>query len=225
MVDTPERLFFDEHQWATVEAATARIIPTDHDPGAREAGVARFIDRYLSSLDYVYANAWGSGFLRLSGRQADAWGARMSRLRARYVEGLRELDRIGESLHGKVFHQLDEDQQDEVLVVISGRSKPRRTALGADDPDDNSAETGGPAVLISQPVTDERLDFFATLILHTRMGFYGDPAYGGNIDRVGWATIGFPGPASLAETHGHFSTAEYLESWDWARGTAPDETS
>ncbi len=37
-------LFFDRDQWVVMEAATARIIPTDHDPGAREAGAVRFID-------------------------------------------------------------------------------------------------------------------------------------------------------------------------------------
>ena len=33
--------FFDPHQRATVEAAMARIIPTDDEPGAREAGADR----------------------------------------------------------------------------------------------------------------------------------------------------------------------------------------
>lgn len=34
--------------WATVEAATARLIPTDDLPGAREANVVGFIDRQLA---------------------------------------------------------------------------------------------------------------------------------------------------------------------------------
>ena len=32
--------FFDPHQRATIEAAMARIIPTDDMPGAREAGAS-----------------------------------------------------------------------------------------------------------------------------------------------------------------------------------------
>jgi gluconate 2-dehydrogenase gamma chain len=40
--------FFDAHQRATIEAAMARIIPTDDQPGAREAGTIEFLDRYLS---------------------------------------------------------------------------------------------------------------------------------------------------------------------------------
>ncbi len=38
----------DPAAWATVEAATARVIPTDDLPGAREANVVGFIDRQLA---------------------------------------------------------------------------------------------------------------------------------------------------------------------------------
>jgi Gluconate 2-dehydrogenase subunit 3 len=46
--------FFDTRQRATIEAAMARIIPTDDRPGAREAGTIEFLDRYLSGLDFIY---------------------------------------------------------------------------------------------------------------------------------------------------------------------------
>ena len=47
--------------------------------------------------------------------------------------------------------------------------------------------------------------------MHTRQGFYADPIYGGNRDRVGWDLIGFPGPASLADVHsGRYSVVEYF---------------
>jgi len=42
--------FFDEHQWATVEALTAQIIPTDMDPGAKEGGVVNYIDIALATV-------------------------------------------------------------------------------------------------------------------------------------------------------------------------------
>ena len=55
------------------------------------------------------------------------------------------------------------------------------------------------------------LGFFPLLVLHTRQGFFADPIYGGNRDRVGWDVIGFPGPASLAEAHaGRYSTLPYF---------------
>ena len=47
--------FFDAHQRATIEAAMARTIPTDHEPGAREARTIDFVERYLSGIDFIYA--------------------------------------------------------------------------------------------------------------------------------------------------------------------------
>ena len=55
------------HQRATIEAAMARIIPTDDTPGAREAGSIDFVDRYLSGIGFIYAKPDGSGFETLEG--------------------------------------------------------------------------------------------------------------------------------------------------------------
>ena len=71
----------------------ARIIPTDDTPGAREAGTIDFLDRYLSGLDFIYAKPDGSGFETLEGKRAEAWQRRIEILRAKYVEGIAELDR------------------------------------------------------------------------------------------------------------------------------------
>lgn len=211
MPEATGRLFFDHHQWITVEAATARIIPTDQDPGAREAGVVVFIDRYLSGTDAVFANAWGSGFLTLQGKQGQAWQRRIDNLRSRYRTGLLELDRVSRAARNADFVDLDEAAQDAVLGAF---------ARGV--PDEVEALTGAESagsyeVAMSQPVSDDDLSFFETLVLHTRCGFYGDPAYGGNRDFVGWDTIGFPGPRSLAETNdGRYSTLEYMTGGDYA---------
>ena len=75
-------MYFDPHQRATVEAAMARIIPTDDTPGAREAGTVEFLDRYLSGLDHIYAKPDGSGFETLQGRRADAWQQRLDIVRS-----------------------------------------------------------------------------------------------------------------------------------------------
>ncbi|MBA3337564.1 MAG: gluconate 2-dehydrogenase subunit 3 family protein [Chloroflexia bacterium] len=42
---TGSRTFFDDHQCETIEAAMARVIPTDDHPGAQEAGTIYFLDR------------------------------------------------------------------------------------------------------------------------------------------------------------------------------------
>ncbi|WP_028062403.1 gluconate 2-dehydrogenase subunit 3 family protein [Solirubrobacter soli] len=40
----------------------------------------------------------------------------------------------------------------------------------------------------------ERPDLFEPLLAHARQGMFGDPSYGGNIGRAGWALLGYPGP-------------------------------
>lgn len=37
----------------------------------------------------------------------------------------------------------------------------------------------------------EKNEFFETVRVHTIMGFFADPSYGGNYDKVGWKLIGF----------------------------------
>lgn len=213
--NTSEKLFFDDHQWATIEDATARIIPTDNDPGAREANVVRFIDRYLFGIDYIYANADGNGFLKIDGKDADVWKERIQAMRNKYIEGIKEIDGISLEKFGAKFIALNENQQDEVLITLSPESKQQ----------DGGLDTGG-APPSNQPVSDEGLDFFHTLVLHTRQGFYSDPAYGGNKDHVGWKVIGFPGPKSLAETRdGTYTTEPYLYmDLEWPYPKKPDGT-
>jgi len=38
-------------EWETIDAIAARILPTDDDPGAREAGCVNFIDKALANED------------------------------------------------------------------------------------------------------------------------------------------------------------------------------
>lgn len=206
--DSDERLFFTDHEWDTIEAATARIIPTDHDPGAREARVVVFLDRYLSGIDYIFAAADGSGFLKLTGKFADAWRARMSDMQRTYREGIRTLDTLAEEHFDRRFVTLTESEQDTVLEALSGSAKPGPVTLGTSE----AVQT------FLQGVFDQGLPFFEALCLHTRQGFYCDPVYGGNRNRVGWDVIGFPGPTTLKDTmDGTYSTTEFFHvgDYDW----------
>ncbi|MGY1809830.1 gluconate 2-dehydrogenase subunit 3 family protein [Blastococcus sp. SYSU D00669] len=215
-----ERLFFTEAEWLILDAATARIIPTDQDPGAREASVVRFIDRYLSGTRYIYASADGSGFLRLAGKEADAWQTRVTALQQRYREGLRTVDRVSGDMFQTPFTELDPDQQDEVLAALSGWPKPERVDIRPMVDGEEARAGSGGAPPSNQPIRDDDLDFFPMLVLHTRQGFYSDPVYGGNRNHVGWEVIGFPGPRSLSLTQtGQFSTVEYMlpdAEWPYA---------
>ena len=176
--------FFDAHQRATVEAAMARMIPTDHEPGAREARTIDFVERYLSGIDFIYAKPDGSGFVTLAGKQAEAWRQRVGMLQKTYVEGIAALDAVAKETFGAPFKALSEHPQDKALQALERREK-------------GGAGDDGPA--LQQTLTETELTFVPLLALHTRQGFYADPIYGGNRDRIGWNVIGFPGPASLME--------------------------
>ncbi len=200
--------FFTPAQRRTIAAAMARIIPTDDTPGAAEAGTVDFLDRYLSGTGFIYARPDGSGFETLGGRSEQAWRSRVGIMRARYIEGIGELDARSLQSHGVAFAGLEAGQQDEVLWAVERQEGMPDSTLSP------AYAIGGPSAsgpALQQTSTEVDLDFFALLVAHTRQGFYADPIYGGNRDHVGWRVIGFPGPASLAEVHaGRYSTLDWF---------------
>jgi gluconate 2-dehydrogenase gamma chain len=215
--------FFDDHQRRTLEAAMARIIPTDDTPGAREAGTVTFLDRYLSGIDGVYARPDGSGFERLDGARADAWRQRIDLIRAKYVEGVAELDRRSQARFAADFADLPEDRQDEILVEIERPAQWTEHNLEVAQVTSGYGAPVEPA--LQQTSAEVDVEFFVLLALHTRQGFYSDPIYGGNKDRVGWRMIGFEGPESLAETHaGRYTTRPFFaeDQIDWGPGSQHD---
>jgi gluconate 2-dehydrogenase gamma chain len=208
----PHRLFFDEHQWATIDAAMARIIPSDDTAGAREAGAIRFLDRYLSGLDYIYARPDGSGFQVLHGKMAASWQQRIKTLRERYVEGIQEMDRRSRDLFGTEFRRLNSEQQDRVLSAME--------KLETEVPTDSEQAAPSTPAAMQQYETETDLDFFQMLVLHTRQGFYADPIYGGNQNHIGWKVIGFKGPSSLAEVYsGTYNTLPFFADAGTEKGS------
>lgn len=171
--------FFDGNEGRAAEAAVARLIPADDaGPGAKEAGVAVFIDLQL-------AGAWGAGdhlyrqtpFLAgtpQQGYQLAFTPAEMFRL------GFAKLDEAAREAHGTAFADLTPEQQ-ETLLAEAEQGKLDFGAL--------------PSAV-----------FFAALLDATMEGFFSDPIYGGNRDKIGWKLVGFPGVhASYAndiERHG-----------------------
>ena len=195
------KTFFNAHHRATVEAAMARIIPSDDTPGAREAGAVDFVDRYLSGIDFIYARPDGSGFETLVGRQADAWRKRVDILRKTYVDGIAALDALALGAFKAEFTALNESQQDVMLRAMEQAGTQSASAGGAPGE--------GPA--LQQTLTETDLEFLPLLVMHTRQGFYADPIYGGNKGHVGWQVIGFPGPKSLMEVFtGSFSALPWF---------------
>ena len=95
--ESDKPLVLSASEWETVEAITGRIIPTDHEPGAIEAGCVNFIDKALANED------------------AD--------LRVEYQEGVRSVDRVSSQRFGRGFAILETSQQDAVLTALeAGRA-------------------------------------------------------------------------------------------------------
>jgi gluconate 2-dehydrogenase gamma chain len=81
--------FFTLEEGQAVAAICERLIPSDQDPGAAEAGVVDFID------------------LQLMGPY--------KRYRAAYRQGLRGVEQLSRQRFGHVFRELSAQNQDEVL--------------------------------------------------------------------------------------------------------------
>ncbi|MGE0406127.1 MAG: gluconate 2-dehydrogenase subunit 3 family protein [Candidatus Korobacteraceae bacterium] len=50
----------------------------------------------------------------------------------------------------------------------------------------------------------EKTQFFAQVRLHTILGFFADPVYGGNQEKVGWKLIGFEDKFAYATPFGYY---------------------
>ena len=132
---------FTDAEFAALTAAIARVLPTDEDPGAIEAGVPEYFDRVFTDPD-------------------------LHHMRDDFVAGLNALDRASKRENQAPFAQATPEQQDALL---------RKWA--------------------TMPGPSGEAHFYETLITFTLEGFLGDPVYGGNQKRVGWALVGFdPGP-------------------------------
>lgn len=90
----------------------------------------------------------------------------MRELQPLYRRGLQALSNLAVGRFGADFSALEESQQRELV---------ERLDAAAADPGDFTGQ------------------FYRIIREHTVQGFFGDPAYGGNRDLVGWKLVGFPG--------------------------------
>lgn len=89
--------FFSKSQFVVISALTERIIPTDDSPGAREAGVAEFIDFMIFH---------------------DKGGVQKG-----FLEILNHVGRISSETHKSTFEKLNPVQQDEVITALMTKQK------------------------------------------------------------------------------------------------------
>ncbi len=170
------RAHFSDDQFRVVEAVCARLIPTDDDPGAAEAGVAHYIDGLLGAFTFDPPRIWAGG--AFSGRFGGSPGfATFHRLTA--LDELAWRTRIEGSLG------IPEREWNGPVVGLQERYAAGLELLGADFADVEAEEQ------------DRRLrtheEFTKLVYEHACEGMYGAPEYGGNRDGVGWSYIGFAG--------------------------------
>lgn len=187
--------FFAPHEAAMVQAAAARIIPTDElGPGATEAGVVYFIDRQLSSAYGFIGKVYNLGpfedGLPTQGDQS------MLSMRERYQVGLRAMNSYARQRFGKDFVELSPQEQDQALFAMqTGAADAGILRREIQNVPVEIAQAGSETI---QAVTSDSKSyglqaFFQILRAHTIAGFFADPIHGGNRGLVGWRLIGFPG--------------------------------
>ena len=159
---------------AFIEAALARLIPADElGPGAKEAGVSFFIDQQLAGAYGTMARNYRQGPWP-EGTPQQGYQSRLTPQEV-YRAATAEANAVCMSRLGKSFDGLAPEQQDEILKEMeSGKFELQSVSSSF---------------------------FFSLLLANTMEGFFADPIYGGNRDKIGWRLVGFPG---VAASYGNF---------------------
>ena len=168
--------FFTPEEFRVIEAICARLIPADEDPGAREAGVADYIDGFLGAFSFDPPRIWAAG--PSSGRHGGE--AAFSRFTP-----LSPLDELAWRTRLEGSNGVPEREFNGPVVGLQARYRDGLVSLGADFADTDGEEQ------------DRRLrataEFTDLVYEHVCQGMYGAPEYGGNRDQAGWRYIGFEG--------------------------------
>jgi gluconate 2-dehydrogenase gamma chain len=159
---------------AFLGAAYDTIIPADHlSPSGSDCGLVVFIDRQL-------AGAWGSG-ARLyrsgpfvPGKPEQGYQLSLTP-RGYFGAGIAAANDWARKTYGKDFDRLAPADREAALKTLeSGKAE-----LG----DVNGRQ------------------FFEAVLQSAMEGFFADPMYGGNRNKVSWRMVGYPGlPATYART-------------------------
>lgn len=159
-------MYFTPQQYQITEEATERIFPKDkHGPGAKELGVAFYIDHQLAgnwgfnSREYMEAPFF-------KGEKVQGYQGRLKR-RDIFDIGLQEIQNHSMAVYKKNFTDLKGEEQDAILKDFEA--------------DKVSLTTISPS------------GFFQMLRSATLEGVYSDPLYGGNKNMEGWKMRNYPG--------------------------------
>jgi gluconate 2-dehydrogenase gamma chain len=169
---------------AFIVAAVDTLIPADElSPSGSDCGVAVFIDRQLGS-------AWGGGAKMYrsgpfhKGKPEQGYQLALAP-RDYFAAGIAAANAWTVKTYGKDFDRLSPTQRVEALKAM----------------EDGKAEF--------QNFSSR--GFFGQLIAITMAGFFSDPIYGGNRNKVSWKMLGFPGlPAVYADKIDAYRDKRYV---------------
>jgi gluconate 2-dehydrogenase gamma chain len=172
-------MFLSPAEVAFLDAAVARLIPADElGPGAKEAGVTYFIDQQLFGAWGAMAKMYRQG-PHAEGTPQQGYQSPLTPQEV-YRAAIAEINAACVKQYGKSFDKLATAQQEEMLHALDEGKFP--------------LEAVPPRF------------FFGMLLDNTAEGFFSDPIYGGNRDKIGWKLVGFPGVAAVytpyIEKHG-----------------------
>jgi gluconate 2-dehydrogenase gamma chain len=169
---------------AFLSATADTMIPADElSPSGTDCGIVTFIDRQLAS-------AWGGG-------------AKMYRS-GPFVKGKPEQG-YQLSLTPKEFFQAGIAAANEWSRRTRGKEFDRLSA-----PDRNAALTAMQEGKAEFKNFSSRA-FFGQLLTITMQGFFSDPVYGGNRDKVSWKMLGYPGlPATYSDKVDAYREKRYV---------------
>ncbi|WP_282937856.1 gluconate 2-dehydrogenase subunit 3 family protein [Paenibacillus sp. RC67] len=159
-------MYFNQEQFQIVEAATERLFPKNaQGPGAKDMGVAFFIDHQLAGEWGTNGREYMSGPFFV-GEKTQGYQGHLKR-REIFDIALTELQNYSNQKYSKNYADLAAAEQDAVLKAFE-TDEVKLTTISASG-------------------------FFKTLFSSTMEGVYADPLYGGNSNMDGWKMKNFPG--------------------------------
>ena len=170
--EPPTYLVLTATEVAFISAAADTMIPADElTPSGTDCGVVTFVDRQLASAWGGGAKMYRSGPFR-KGKPEHGYQLPLTP-RQFFTAGIAATNEWTRKVHGKDFDRLS--------------GKDREAAL-------KTLEQGK-----AELVGFNGKQFFDALLNIVMEGFFSDPIYGGNKDKVSWKMVGFPGlPAVYA---------------------------
>lgn len=182
--ELPTYLVLTASEVAFISAVADTMIPADElTPSGTECGVVTFVDRQLASAWGGGAKMYRSGPFR-KGKPEQGYQLPLTPHQF-FTAGIAATNTWTRKRHGKDFDRLATKEREEALKTL----------------DQGKAELAD----------FDGKQFFEALLNIVMEGFFADPIYGGNKNKVSWRMVGFPGlPAVYAHLIEEYRDRPYM---------------